>query len=181
MSGGIELAAANLRVDCSLRLFDTLVGLAEASLPAEMAGLLLGSVDPAGERVKVFAHHVLEGFEATRWSLRLPASAWIKADWAIRQAHPELRMVGWFHTHPGHGIFLSSQDWDLHLRKFAPAQQPWASAWVLDPVQRQWGAYFATGESTVPQPLHLQRPVSPLRYTFQTGTPAHTNKEASNG
>lgn len=41
----------------------------------------------------------------------------------IQDLHPDLRLVGWFHTHPGHGLFLSKQDLQLHEGHFRDAYQ----------------------------------------------------------
>jgi proteasome lid subunit RPN8/RPN11 len=52
--------------------------------------------------------------------------------------YPSLRWAGWFHTHPGYGVFLSSWDtslfdlafhWDHHV------------AYVIDPCRREEGVF----------------------------------------
>jgi proteasome lid subunit RPN8/RPN11 len=52
--------------------------------------------------------------------------------------HKGLRMVGWFHSHPGHGIFLSNPDLDVHRKV---AYQPWQIALVYDPQRHQGGVF----------------------------------------
>ncbi len=47
-------------------------------------------------------------------------------------------MVGWYHTHPGFGIFLSGMDQFIHQNFFT---QPWHVALVLDPIAKTSG-YF---------------------------------------
>lgn len=44
--------------------------------------------------------------------------------------HPDLQIVGWYHSHPGHGIFLSSYDQFIHENFFSA---PGMVALVVDP------------------------------------------------
>lgn len=44
--------------------------------------------------------------------------------------HPGRRLVGWYHTHPRMGVFLSGYDVWLHQHFFAP---PWQVALVIEP------------------------------------------------
>jgi proteasome lid subunit RPN8/RPN11 len=47
-------------------------------------------------------------------------------------------MVGWYHTHPGFGIFLSGMDLFIHQNFFT---QLWHVAFVLDPRARTSGFF----------------------------------------
>jgi proteasome lid subunit RPN8/RPN11 len=58
-----------------------------------------------------------------------------------RRRYPELRLLGWYHSHPGFGIFLSSMDRFIHQGFFV---MPWHVALVVDPVKNQVGI-FARG------------------------------------
>lgn len=52
--------------------------------------------------------------------------------------YPEKRIVGWYHSHPGFGIFLSQQDLFIHENFFSsPAQV----AWVYDPHSEEEGCF----------------------------------------
>jgi proteasome lid subunit RPN8/RPN11 len=51
--------------------------------------------------------------------------------------------VGWFHTHPGHGVFLSGTDTNTHER-FYPLD--WNVAVVLDPQRKEIGFFFRAHE-----------------------------------
>lgn len=44
--------------------------------------------------------------------------------------YPEARIVGWYHSHPGFGVFLSDHDLFIHEHFFSSPQQ---IAWVYDP------------------------------------------------
>ena len=48
--------------------------------------------------------------------------------------HSEERIVGWYHTHPGFGIFLSGMDLFIQDHFF---NLPWQVAFVYDPLRRR--------------------------------------------
>jgi proteasome lid subunit RPN8/RPN11 len=80
----------------------------------------------------------------------------------LEEMHPGRQIVGWYHTHPGLTIFLSSMDVWLHTHFFP---QPWLVALVVDPHnnhggfftynadepgsldQRNYGGFYEIGES----------------------------------
>ncbi|MFK7946530.1 MAG: hypothetical protein AB8G11_02985, partial [Saprospiraceae bacterium] len=49
-------------------------------------------------------------------------------------AEKNYNVIGWFHTHPGHGLFLSNPDRELHNGLF---KKPYQVAMELDSVQRK--------------------------------------------
>ncbi len=57
---------------------------------------------------------------------------------ALREQEEEI--VGWAHTHPGFGVFLSNFDKEQHLRFFP---EPWHIAYVMDNQAFQRAAYHA--------------------------------------
>ena len=59
-------------------------------------------------------------------------------------------ILGWYHTHPGMGIFLSATDLHTQQQHFA---SPWQVAMVIDPVSGELG-FFYGGKG---QPLHPDR------------------------
>jgi proteasome lid subunit RPN8/RPN11 len=140
----VRLQHETLRVSMVASLLDLLWHRAREALPAECAGVLLGR--PGEGDVEVVEHWPLESGSASHVHAALPAESWIRAAWDSRQMHPDLEWVGWYHTHPGHGIFLSGPDRELHLTKFHPVACPHATAWVLDPVNETWGVFRALNE-----------------------------------
>ena len=52
--------------------------------------------------------------------------------------YPDQRIVGWYHSHPGFGVFLSEHDLFIHRNFFSdPAQ----IAWVYDPHSDEEGCF----------------------------------------
>lgn len=58
---------------------------------------------------------------------------------ALAEANEDEEIVGWAHTHPGFGIFLSNFDKEQHLRFFP---NPWQIAYVMDTHAQKRAAYY---------------------------------------
>jgi proteasome lid subunit RPN8/RPN11 len=56
---------------------------------------------------------------------------------------PDQRIVGWYHSHPGFGVFLSDHDTFIHKNFFSSALQV---AWVYDPHSDEEGCFGWAGE-----------------------------------
>lgn len=52
--------------------------------------------------------------------------------------YPNLETIGWFHTHPGLGVFLSDRDENIHTNHFP---EKWKIAVVADPVNDKIGMF----------------------------------------
>ena len=106
----------------------------------EVGGLLLGEIKPVENRfqlkVEVFAPFQVVNSQS---SIRIEVSEGIAFAYndAIAK-YPELPLIGWFHTHPGHGPFLSVTD--LNQTQFL-FKEPYHVAMVLDSLTKP----FETG------------------------------------
>ena len=133
----------------------------ERDLQREQAGFLLGLHGQASGRV---GRVELRAFLPARYtrcrasSVTFTYETWTRLRSEMEQRHPDLELVGWHHTHPGMGVFLSDFDRFIHRHFFA---QPWQFAMVVDPRQKhfgffQWaegrlaGSGFAWAEETHP-------------------------------
>lgn len=56
--------------------------------------------------------------------------------------YPDERIVGWYHSHPGFGVFLSDHDTFIHKNFFSAPQQV---AWVYDPHSDEEGCFGWVG------------------------------------
>ena len=64
----------------------------------------------------------------------------------MEELYPGRQIVGWYHTHPGMGIFLSPYDAWLH-RHFFPA--PWQVALVIDPHSASGGFFIRQADGVL--------------------------------
>ena len=107
----------------------------------ECAGLLLGEVDSEGKGwiIHVTAAIPAENAVGTRASVRIPLIAWEEMLRVRDLDYDDLRILGWFHTHAGWGVFMSDADIFIH-RHFFP--HPNMVAYVLDPTTGRDGFFY---------------------------------------
>jgi proteasome lid subunit RPN8/RPN11 len=60
--------------------------------------------------------------------------------------HPNERILGWYHSHPGFGVFLSDHDTFIHRNFFSSKRQV---AWVYDPHSDEEGCFGWQGDRIV--------------------------------
>jgi len=115
-----------------------------SSLHREVAGVLIGrrpEKQPDGRYlVHIFdtivaKHTVMQGASVT-----YTPESWRYLNDTLAERYPDETavMVGWYHTHPGFGIFLSGMDLFIHQNFFT---QIWHVAMVLDPRARTSGFF----------------------------------------
>jgi len=114
----------------------------DSSPRAEICGVLVGDVyrDEFGPFALV--EHIIEGQASTgsAGQVTFTADTWQHIQLLMDRQYPDLRIVGWYHTHPGHGIFLSDMDIFLHESFFG---LPWQCALVYDPQSGEEGVFSA--------------------------------------
>ena len=96
----------------------------------EVAGVLVGAVDAAG-RAEV--HGMIAALEAdgSRASVTFTHDAWREIIEIQERDFPDSpTIVGWYHSHPGFGIFLSEHDVFIQQNFF---REPFHVAYVIDP------------------------------------------------
>ena len=106
----------------------------------ELGGLLLGRVEETVEGCRVIIEGQVEALytEALKGSITFTHQSWDYMHSEREKRYPGLRIVGWYHTHPGFGIFLSSYDLFIHRNFF---DIPWQLAYVVDPVNDKRGFF----------------------------------------
>lgn len=104
----------------------------------ELGGLLIGRAfgdrdQPARvARVELLAAVPAAQSSGNGYSLRMEASVWTAAAERLAQ-HPagdELKVVGWYHSHPGLGAFFSATDCATQAAFF---NHDYSIGWVIDP------------------------------------------------
>jgi proteasome lid subunit RPN8/RPN11 len=108
----------------------------------ELGGVLLGQqyVDTVG-RPFVVVHRTLRAkhYRTTAASFTFTHDTWAEIMREKEQLDPALKIVGWYHTHPGWGIFLSSADLFICENYFT---NPLDVAIVIDPCRRNMGIFY---------------------------------------
>jgi len=86
---------------------------ARTDTDVELGGVMLGGqfVDSDGQPFVVVSDNLrAEHFQATRGSFKFTHETWQEITRRRAEFSDELQMVGWYHTHPDWGVFLSGMD-----------------------------------------------------------------------
>jgi proteasome lid subunit RPN8/RPN11 len=105
-------------------------------LENEIGGFLIGFLTEDGLKVT----HALPAREAVGSAAQLtfPPEAWTSVYAVIEERNQGERLVGWYHSHPGHGVFLSAYDEFIHTQFFPEEGQV---AMVIDPQTGDEGVF----------------------------------------
>lgn len=100
----------------------------QSQLDGEVGGFLLGVIEDGAVDVRV----ALPAAAAVggRAQVTFTHADWDEVHRAVDKDHPDLRIVGWYHSHPGFGVFLSEYDRFIHTNFFG---DPEMVALVRDP------------------------------------------------
>tara|TARA_B100001113_G_scaffold294517_1_gene251463 strand:- start:839 stop:2038 length:1200 start_codon:yes stop_codon:yes gene_type:complete len=122
----------------------------------EMGGVLIGHVDENGANVAVTGFFP-EQIEETpgycmfdgKW-MAIAAAACDHANSTIDSEGPQIRVIGWIHTHPDIGIFLSGIDIKTfrQLRNQCPERR--FVAVVVDPLRNEHGVFNTEKQANRP-------------------------------
>jgi proteasome lid subunit RPN8/RPN11 len=106
----------------------------------EVRGVLVGGAyrDDYGEFV--YVRHIIRGKDApaTAASVTFTSETWTHLHEQLEDRHPDDRILGWYHTHPNHGISLSGMDKFIHESFF---NLSWQVAYVHDPIRLEDGLF----------------------------------------
>jgi proteasome lid subunit RPN8/RPN11 len=130
---GPRAAAARLRVAVERSAYAELVAHAKSSLKAEVCGVLAGHVCADDEGIFVGVEAVIPGVAAGEGSVHVTFTqeTWNAIHASLERDHPRLKIVGWYHTHPGFGVEFSDMDLFIQRNFFAG---PAHLALVMDPL-----------------------------------------------
>ena len=119
----------------------------------ELAGVLLGHYDEKDGRYYVYVEAAVEAkyTEAKKGSVTFTHKSWEYINDVREKEYPQHKVVGWFHTHPGFGIFLSGYDKFIHQNFF---NLPWQVAYVIDPVAGTHGFFGWASNNLINVPFN---------------------------
>lgn len=122
----------------------------QQDLSSELGGILLGSAACSAEGTLVSIEAAIPAARtaASRASMTFTHDTWADINRRKDRDYPDKRIVGWYHTHPGFGLFLSEHDLFIHRSFF---NQPWQVALVVDPRAGSSG-FFVWSEGEIVGP-----------------------------
>ena len=109
---------------------------ARSHMKTEVCGVLIG--EKRNGVVEVRAS--IEALNATQAGTHVTFTqdAWETIYKVKDEIYPDERIVGWYHSHPGFGVFLSEHDTFIHRNFFSSPDQV---AWVYDPHTDEEGCF----------------------------------------
>ncbi|MFI5096751.1 MAG: Mov34/MPN/PAD-1 family protein [Candidatus Acidiferrales bacterium] len=114
---------------------------ARSNSKTEVCGVLIGGESDGVTRVEA----CIAGINAAQGGAHVTFTqdTWEHIYKIKDRDYPEERIVGWYHSHPGFGVFLSDHDTFIHRNFFSSPQQV---AWVYDPHSDEEGCFGWRGE-----------------------------------
>lgn len=110
----------------------------------EAMGLLLGWVYKENGRIYSLVKDIVTtDLESTFVNVRFDRGAFEKLFQALEDAGFNYIVTGWYHSHPGHGCFMSSTDLYTQRTYFGDRAH---SAIVIDPMNREIKAFYLEGK-----------------------------------
>ena len=113
---------------------------ARSSSKTEVCGVLIGQ--DRDYRIDVAACIEGQNAEEAGAHVTFTQETWEHIYAVKDQKYPEDRIVGWYHSHPGFGVFLSDHDTFIHRNFFS---SPGQVAWVFDPHSDEEGCFGWVG------------------------------------
>jgi proteasome lid subunit RPN8/RPN11 len=107
----------------------------------EVCGVLIGSEDKNNLAIEA----CIAGANATQAGTHVTFTqdTWEHIYKTKDAKYPDDRIVGWYHSHPGFGVFLSDHDTFIHKNFFS---SPLQVAWVYDPLSDEEGCFGWVGQ-----------------------------------
>ena len=136
-----EKVEENKNIYIAQSVYTTVHRFTEGKTVNESGGMLIGSIIEEFGKTNI----VIVGFieakycEATPTTLKFTHETWDYCHKEMGKKYPGQKIVGWIHTHPNFGIFLSEYDKFIQENFF---KEDYEIAYVVDPIQEIEGFYF---------------------------------------
>lgn len=150
-----------------------------SSMSREVCGVLVGRLCRETQTSEAYlsvegsieGHHA----ECQAGSVTFTSETWDHIHAEIEKRYPDRRIVGWYHTHPSFGIFLSGMDTFIQTNFFG---EPWQTAYVYDPQADTDGFFFWQDGDIVPGTVAVVPDAEPLPKRVATVCRAEAETEA---
>lgn len=108
----------------------------------ELGGVLIGNVykDKTDKLFIVIKNNIIaESTNASLSRLTFTHETWEKINENLEKDFPNQKILGWYHSHPGHSVFLSTYDVFIQDNFF---DMPYMMAFVYDPIINDRGFFY---------------------------------------
>ena len=162
------------RVECPQSVMDDIIKHTNSTTASEVGGVLVGRMD--GGLTRITAAIPAEKASVGSANVTFTHEVWEEVLPIIDRDHPDESMVGWYHSHPGFGVFLSEYDLFIQKNFFS---DPAMVALVIDPLKGD-GGWFEWQDDQVVQSSSFDTPVvRSTREVQAQAEHAETNRRSS--
>jgi proteasome lid subunit RPN8/RPN11 len=148
-----------------------------SNLRIEQGGILFGHAycDPNNRMnyVEVTAAVPASATIGSSSHLEFTSESWLGIMEYAKKAYPKENIVGWYHSHPNIGVFMSATDRRTQQAFF---HHPWSVSIVYDPVREEIGCFL--GNMAVPVKAIVLRTKSLLQENVQKTAIAQQNEHS---
>lgn len=151
----------------------------------ELGGVLIGNVykDKNDKFFIVIKNSIIaESTNASLSRLTFTHETWEKINANLEKDFPSQKILGWYHSHPGHSVFLSTYDVFIQDNFF---NLPYMTAFVYDPVINDRG-FFYKDETGIKKSngyfIYGDRPelIKPAELSIEMPKPIEEQKKSEN-
>lgn len=135
-----EIEPDDTKVYIKQDVYKALEKYALADVDHERGTILIGDFcEELGKTHVIISNYIEAKYtDASASTLTFTHETWDYVHNEQDEKYPDKKIVGWQHTHPGYGIFLSNYDLFIHENFF---NLPFQIAYVIDPVQKLRGFF----------------------------------------
>jgi len=139
--GNFPAARSDFRVYFNAETHARIVQHAAEDKSVEICGVLVGRWEQDANGPFVAVSESIRCDEAAKKSgeVTFTHDAWTTINREMDTRFVDLKIVGWYHSHPGFGVFLSERDVFIHEHFFS---NPGQVALVVDPTQKTEGVFL---------------------------------------
>jgi proteasome lid subunit RPN8/RPN11 len=121
-------------------VLDSIAKHGKSDTAVEVCGVLVGNIYSDGAAPYAIVDAAISGEHSAGRSTQVTftSETWTHINDVRDREHPNKQILGWYHTHPGFGIFLSEMDLFIHQSFFS---EPWQLAFVFDPKSGEEGLF----------------------------------------
>lgn len=135
-----EIENDDIKVYIKQDVYRALEEFAASDTQKELGSIILGNYcQDAGKMHVVLSDYIEAKYtDASASTLTFTHETWDYIHKEHERRYPDKKIIGWQHTHPNYGIFLSNYDMFIQENFF---NMPFQVAYVIDPVQGQRGFF----------------------------------------
>jgi proteasome lid subunit RPN8/RPN11 len=135
-----EIENTDVKVYIKQDVYKALEKLAASDTSKELGSIILGDYSQELGKTHVVISEYIEAkyTDASASTLTFTHETWDYVHKEHAKAFPDKKIVGWQHTHPNYGIFLSNYDMFIQENFF---NLPFQVAYVIDPIQNLRGFF----------------------------------------